>query len=395
MRILLINDYASESYGSERQISGLSYELRKRGHDARVFASKVSAVSGREVFADYQCIGAKKHFRTILQTANPFAFFKLRKVIKEFNPEVVHIRIFLTQMSPLILPLLKPIPCLYQAVIFRSICPMGTKMNPDGSICYDSPGVICYHKGCVPLRSLFFQLLELKLFKMWSKYIDMIFTISNSMKLHLMAQGLKTDMVIWNPVQKRSCHAQLSEPPMVAFAGRIVKEKGVNILVKAFAEVLKDIPTAKMIISGTGPEHNYIQKLIINLSLESRVNLTGHLIRNDLEQEFDKAWVQVVPSIWDEPFGNVAAEAMMRGTAVIASNVGGLAEIIQDKHTGFLVPPGDAHALAFAMKRILKDQSLAEQMGLAGREFALKYFDQEIYINKIIQLYNSLISRNR
>ena len=60
-----------------------------------------------------------------------------------------------------------------------------------------------------------------------------------------------------------------------------------------------------------------------------------------MEARFESAWVQIVPSIWEEPFGLAAAEAMMRGTAVIASRTGGLAEIVQDDLCGFLVPPGD------------------------------------------------------
>jgi len=92
-----------------------------------------------------------------------------------------------------------------------------------------------------------------------------------------------------------------------------------------------------------------------------------------------------------EAFGSVAAEAMIRGTAAIASRIGGLAEIVQHGTTGLLVPPGDVDALAEAIKHILQDRELAEQMGQAGREYALENFDREIYTDKILQLYESII----
>ena len=80
----------------------------------------------------------------------------------------------------------------------------------------------------------------------------------------------------------------------------------------------------------------------------------------------------------------------MRGTAVIASRSGGLAEMVQDGLTGVLVPPGDVHALSAALTHILKDKSLAEQMGNAGRSFALEHFNMETYLDRLLALYQKI-----
>ena len=90
-----------------------------------------------------------------------------------------------------------------------------------------------------------------------------------------------------------------------------------------------------------------------------------------LKREAAVAWTQVAPSRWAESFANVAAEAMMRGTMVIASALGGMAEYIRDGDTGILVPPGDEEALAEARMAVLRDRELAERMGRRGREIAL------------------------
>ena len=81
---------------------------------------------------------------------------------------------------------------------------------------------------------------------------------------------------------------------------------------------------------------------------------------------------------------------MMRGTAVVASTSGGLNEIIQHGRTSFLVPPGDIGALAEALLLLLHDRALAEQMGKAGREVALAQFNEETYVDKFVQFYQSL-----
>ena len=113
-----------------------------------------------------------------------------------------------------------------------------------------------------------------------------------------------------------------------------------------------------------------------------------------MEHAFDQAWVQVVPSRWAEPFGMVAAEAMMRGTAVLASASGGLMEIVQNGETGILVPPNDAQPLAAAHLLLLKDRSLAEQMGRLGRKVALERFSEPIFVDRFVAQYEQLLQEN-
>jgi glycosyltransferase involved in cell wall biosynthesis len=109
-----------------------------------------------------------------------------------------------------------------------------------------------------------------------------------------------------------------------------------------------------------------------------------------MERLFEAAWLQIVPSRWAEPFGLVAAEAMMRGTAVIASSVGALAEFIRDGETGLLIAPGDYEALAGRMLCLMNDRELAEKMGRNGHDEALRRFDKNVYVDKFISLYEQL-----
>jgi len=125
--------------------------------------------------------------------------------------------------------------------------------------------------------------------------------------------------------------------------------------------------------------------------LYARVEFVGHLPRRVLEREFNIAWVQVAPGRWEEPFGNVVTESMMRGTAVVATRLGGPAGIVLDGVTGALVPPDDVPALADALRALLADRALAERLGQAGREVALAEYDQARVAERFEQLYLQVI----
>jgi glycosyltransferase involved in cell wall biosynthesis len=114
-----------------------------------------------------------------------------------------------------------------------------------------------------------------------------------------------------------------------------------------------------------------------------------------VEGHLSRAWVQAVPSVWAEPFGFVAAEAMMRGSAVVATNTGGLGEIVQDGMTGRQTPPGDVEALAAALIEILSDRELAERYGAAGRAFALTHLTHGQWLDRFEALYRDMLGDDR
>jgi glycosyltransferase involved in cell wall biosynthesis len=120
------------------------------------------------------------------------------------------------------------------------------------------------------------------------------------------------------------------------------------------------------------------------------VILLGHLPRSVLEEKLAQAWVQVIPSRWAEPFGIVAIEAMMRGTAVIATDIGGLPEIVHHQQTGLLIPRENIEALATSLEYLLQNRDLAEQMGQKGREIALAHFTDNHFIDQFLDLYQKI-----
>ena len=389
MKVLLVNDYGTPTGGAELIMLSLRQQLRKLGHDARLFASSARPLN-KASKADYECLGTTSKFRTLLQSANPWAFHRFSQVLSKFNPDVVHVRIFLTQLSPTILPLLINIPTIYHVAWYRSICPLGTKRLSNGEMCQDSVGVTCYKNKCLPVHDWLPITFQMKLWKDWQHAFNLIVANSHFVKKQLAIQGVNATEVVWNGIPLRPMCQNLSPYPTVVFAGRLVVEKGVDILLKAFREVIKQIPEAKLLIAGEGSEKNNLLGLVSKLELQDSVTFLGHLSRNEMELAFKGAWAQVVPSQWQEPFGIVAAEAMMRGTPVIASNLGGLTEIIQDNKTGLLFKHDNIQELTGLIIKILSDQNLAINMGKAAHKVALDNFSEESFAKKFLELYRRI-----
>ncbi len=314
----------------------------------------------------------------------------MHQVIQEWQPDIVHVRVCLTQLSPLILPLLRNIPSIFHVAWYRPICPIGTKMLPDKTSCEYPTGLACLQQGCLPIHDWLPLMLQMKLWDKWRDVFDVVVSNSFSVQERLKAEGIESDTVVWNGVPQSPSRPPLTSLPTVAYAGQLARFKGVDILLKAFAEVQKQIPQAHLLIAGKGNEDKYLLSLTDELGLNERVKFLGHLSRDQMEKQFSSAWVQVVPSRWAEPFGIVAAEAMMRGTAVIASSSGGLGEIVLDGKTGFSVPPGEVEPLANRLVELLSNRDLAEKMGQEGRLRAQMHFSETAFVERFMEIYQNL-----
>jgi glycosyltransferase involved in cell wall biosynthesis len=154
--------------------------------------------------------------------------------------------------------------------------------------------------------------------------------------------------------------------PTLLFAGRLEYEKGVQILLRAVRLVARRLPWVRLRIVGRGTYAGELERLAGRLGLAGRVRFDGWVEADRLRELYAATDLVVVPSLY-EPFGLVALESMACGIPVVASDTGGLPELIEDEGSGILVPPGDHVALARALLRLLSDRELAQRLGRAGR----------------------------
>ena len=388
MRVLLLHDYGTLHGGAEVMIATLRDALSSRGQDALLFTSTARPLPLPFV-SDEHCYGTVSPLRRVLQTVNPHAVVRLRRVLRDFKPDVVHVKMFLTQLSPLILPLLRPLPSLLHVINYNLICPINTKTLPDGAPCHHRAGIACHATGCMSWPGVARVLVQRRLTAL--DVFDRILANSQWVAQRLRAEGVRVDGSVPNGVPTRLQRPALGAQPMVGYAGRLVPKKGVDVLLHAIALLRQRVPAVRLIVVGDGPERMALQRLADSLGVCAAVDFVGHLAQTDMERVLDAAWVQAVPSRWEEPFGLVAAEAMMRGTAVVASDSGGLAEQVVAGETGYFAEAANAQALAHALERVVRDRDLAERLGAAGRRRALAELTIDRHVERVIATYREII----
>lgn len=174
--------------------------------------------------------------------------------------------------------------------------------------------------------------------------------------------------------------------PQLAIVGRLIAIKGHDVLLRALAAVRRERPELTLDVVGDGPLEGQLRAAVDTLGLGDAVTFSGRIA--PVAPAFEAAEIVVVPS-FGEGFGMVALEAMERGRPVIASAVGGLPEIVDDGRTGVLVPPGDADALAAAIRDLTASPARTAAMGAAGRARAIEQFSQDRCTDRTLELYRT------
>lgn len=156
--------------------------------------------------------------------------------------------------------------------------------------------------------------------------------------------------------------------------GRLCASKGQDVLLRALPAVVREHPEVEVFFAGGGPERERLERLAEELGMNGRVRFLGAVERGRLLEMMGEAAVTVVPSR-EEAFGLVNIESMAMGTPVVASRVGGIAEIVRDGVDGMLFEPGNPEALAACLVRMLKDGRMREEMGRNARRRFLEEFE--------------------
>ena len=166
---------------------------------------------------------------------------------------------------------------------------------------------------------------------------------------------------------------------------------GPDILLKAMSEVKKAVPGVLLSMAGEGEMTEQLKKMVSAFGLEENIRFVGFVQRNDIYSFLQGHHLMVMPSL-TEAFGVAALEASACGRPVIASNVGGVPEVVLDGTTGILVPPKDPDKLAQAIINLAQDADTREKMGKAGYEFVKQRYSWEGSLDMMCDLYERLIN---
>lgn len=208
-------------------------------------------------------------------------------------------------------------------------------------------------------------------------------------KLHVCPMGV--DLVsTFRPVEKTE-----RDDNTILFVGRLVEKKGVFILLDAINILIQDYPDLELLIVGDGPERDKLEERCEVLNIVDSVKFRGALNQEQLPKIYTQATMAVMPSIIDsrndqEGLGLVAIEAMGCGTAVIISALPAVQDIVEDGVNGILVQPGNANALANAIKNLLVDKNTREIIASRARQSVIEKFDWQVAVKKYLAVIESI-----
>ena len=426
MNIIQANKHYYHRSGADNYIFGLTELLEEHGHNVIPFAME-HRLNLRTPW--------EKYFPSYVQTKQPKIGFnalrtlgrgiysfeardQMQALIRESRPDIAHIHNIYTQISPSILDTLRDynIPRVMTVHDYHLIAPNYMLWSHNRIKDYGRKGLLRstwsrFHKDS--LAASFAQSLTYKIHRWrysYQKGIDLFITPSEFVRQKMIDSGFASDKIkiiphfIDSPIDSSARFSPLFPPlagprqrrgrgskggsaqnqPYVLFAGRLVPEKGVEVLIHA----MEHLPDVQCKIVGDGPDLARLQEWARDLP---QVEFLGWKTQDELRELYKNARALIVPSLWYEVFGMVAIEAMAMGTPVIASDIGGLPEVVEDGVTGRLFPAGDIGALQQLIREFMSDDQLYQKYSQAALDRVRKEYNPELHYDRIISAYRSVL----
>jgi glycosyltransferase involved in cell wall biosynthesis len=213
---------------------------------------------------------------------------------------------------------------------------------------------------------------------------------------HVVPNGVDATLFRPRPREQMRTELGLRDGPIFVSIGRLNVEKGMHHAVQALSALRADAPQAQLVIVGTGEERVRLERLSQSLGVGQRVHFVGGQPHEVVAKYLAAADVFLFPTERGEAAPLVLPQAMACAAPVIASDIGGIPEVVRRSGVnGILVPPGDVLALTDAMRTLVRDESLRRRLGQAARQRVLAEYTVEQMVEQTLDVYRVAISRLR
>ncbi len=321
---------------------------------------------------------------------------RIRAMIKEFRPDVAHVRNIYHHLSPSILWELKAqnVPVLYHLNDFKLLCP-SYNLVARGETCEGCKGGAFYHAlmpRCYPGIGARMTLTAEAYVHRWlgtyRKCVDLFLAPSQFVRDKFVEHGWDGERFEVLPHFQRIPETAAATPDgHILYFGRLSPEKGVDDLVRA----MQKVPQMRLVVAGDGPQRSELQALASSLSL-TNVEFVGHVGKAERDSLIARSQFTVLPSHAYETLGKTILESYALGRAVVASDLGSRRELVREGKTGILYRKGDVNELAESIETLGSLPEMAERMGNAGREFVRQHHTPEAHYRKLLSLYDGLVA---
>lgn len=400
MRILLVNKFHYLRGGSEKYYFELAQLLKSKGHTVGFFSMKHEeniTTGDAEYFVEEIDLNTGSKLKALDVIYSQENKRLMAKALEEFKPDIVHINNFQRQLSASIIDAIKEknIPIVMTAHDLNPICPASIMLY-NGEVCDD-----CITKGyaqCIKKKCVKGSTLKSTLGVMEKKYydfhkvfrkIDCIISPSEFNKNQLVNGKLKyNEIVTLHNFVNESERNEYVLGDYAFYLGRLSKEKGILNLIEAIG----DIPNAKLLIAGDGPERERIEAYISEHKLDGRITLLGYQNQDSIHKYITNSRFVVIPSICNENCPYSVLEAMEIGKPIVASRIGGIPELIADGENGYLYKADDINELKEKLTLLLDDDEKVNSFAQKSRELYESYYSPDSYYNELIKIYYKVMS---
>ncbi len=362
--------------GAEKHIHLLAKNLVKDGYRVRVVCSSYKKL-------DVWCSEMKKDGIGIIRLKvshkhDPRHYFELKKILKKDEPDLLHLHLW------------NPGSCRYA---FWAKGKKQTRIVTTEHDPFPLQGIKKnFKKNALAKTTHTITVSEANYRQMLKWYPELknrMSIIHNGIDL----EAFEKELMHFTTQEKHKIRTQLfeakSDDTVLLTIAALHPRKGLKYLLKAMRKIIEQKNSTKLVIIGEGPEKPELEKLINKLKIQDRVKLLGH--QENIPKMLKSSDLFVLPSI-KEAFGLVLLEAMAAQVPIVATNVGGIPEIVEDRKNGFLVEPRDEDALTQTILMLIKNKPLREKLAFLGHH-KVKQFDLKGMVEKTKKVYHEILGK--
>lgn len=383
MKVLLIHNLYLERGGEDTVVAQELSLLLGRGHEvvpAYFNNAEIKTPLDR----------ARAAFRVSHSRAAAEA---LQTMAEKFRPDVAHVHNFFPLVTPGAIGALAEcgVPIVQTLHNFRVVCPGGLLMR-NGQPCEDCLGTSrraalrwrCYRDSTAGSAAVAYMGRTFRRMAERNREFVTLVALTRFAKSRFVADGFDEDQVVVRPNFAPDIGAGPEKRgPRLLYVGRLSHEKGAETVVRAAAAVDGIVE-----IVGDGPETARLRAMA-----SPNVIFAGRISREEVGSKLRNAAAVLVPSRWYEGFPMIVAEAMAAGTPILAARIGSLAEIVEDRETGWLLPIDDIQAWAHAMRSVLTDPEQLVRWGQKARRTYESLYNEESGYRSLIEIYQRAIKQ--
>lgn len=330
---------------------------------------------------------------------------RVKAMIRDLQPDVVHAHNLWMRISPAPLQAANEagVPVVMTVHDYNWVCPRKWMITENDLPCETGFGGRCAVSGCRGSHegrtwALYNALRWVKTSwhrSMLTKWVDRFISPS----LHLaqwMERSLGSDRVLhvpnFAPEPDTNCTRPVERHNQLVFAGRLSREKGLDVLLRSMPRVVSNHPDARLTVAGNGPERENLERLAAELDLENVVRFVGGLGPEVLGRLYGDAGLVVLPTLWMENCPVSILEAFAHGRAVVATRIGGVPELVEEGRTGMLFERGNFRELGDRLVELLADPDQITTMGRNAAHSWKAHYTPEIHGRRLREAYSEVIS---